>query len=95
MMVHSSMSVLCIVAGPDNTGQQIATHHFLYLLPIIIFNLTFVPIAREQALLHTLLIHKMAAGASREVLTAFVKRESKNKRSLSESIKKTTRQKAK
>ncbi len=51
------------MAGPNNTGQQIATHFFLHLLPIIIFNLARITILREQALLYTLVgtIHKTAA----------------------------------
>jgi hypothetical protein len=51
------------MAGPNNTGQQIVTHLFLYFLPIIIFNLAFLAIPREEVLLHTLLatIRKTAA----------------------------------
>jgi hypothetical protein len=51
------------MTGPNNTGQKIGTHPFLHLLPIIIFNLAFFAIPREQALLHTLVgtIHKTEA----------------------------------
>jgi hypothetical protein len=51
------------MAGPNDTGQQIATHLFLHLLQIIIFNLACIAIPRKQASLHTLVgtIHKMAA----------------------------------
>ncbi len=44
------------MAGPNGTGQHIATHLFLNLLPIIIFNLAYITITREQASLHTLVV---------------------------------------
>jgi hypothetical protein len=56
-------ALLACMAGQNDTGQQIATHLFLHFLPIIIFNLAFLAIPREQALLATLVatINKMAA----------------------------------
>jgi hypothetical protein len=55
--------LLACMAGKNNTGQQIATHLFLHLLPIIIFNLAFRVVPRKQASLHTLVatIHTTAA----------------------------------
>jgi hypothetical protein len=51
------------MAGPNDTRQYIATHLFLHLHPIIIFNLTFLAVPREHTLLHILVatIHKTAA----------------------------------
>jgi hypothetical protein len=47
-------ALLACMAGPNSTGQQMATHLFLHILTIIIFYLACIAIPREQALLHTL-----------------------------------------
>ncbi len=48
--------LLACVAGPNQTGQQIVTHLFLNILPIIILYLTRIAIPRDQALLQTLVV---------------------------------------
>ncbi len=85
-------TLLVYMAGPNNTGQQIVTHLFCHLLPIIIFNLAYLAIPREQASLHTVVVAFTIQqhGTSRGVLVVYVKRESRDTRSLSELIKKTT-----
>jgi hypothetical protein len=56
-------ALLACAAGPNSTGQQMMTHLFLHILPIIIFYPACIAIAREQALLHTLVatVQKMMA----------------------------------
>ncbi len=49
-------ALLACVAGPNQTGQQIATHLFLNILPIIILFLTCIAIPKDQALLQTLVV---------------------------------------
>jgi hypothetical protein len=43
--------LLACMAGPLDTGQQIATTLYIHLLPIIIFKLTFLAIPRDLSLL--------------------------------------------
>jgi hypothetical protein len=49
-------ALLACVAGPSQTGQQIAAHLFLNILPIIILFLTRIAISKDQALLQTLVV---------------------------------------
>jgi hypothetical protein len=48
--------LLACMSGPNSTGQQMVTHLFLYILPIIIFYLERIAIPREQPSLHTLVV---------------------------------------
>jgi hypothetical protein len=77
-------ALLACVAGPNSTGQQIATYLFLNILPVFIFYLVHNAIPREQALLHSTLLwqqfRRPQCGTSRAVLAACLRKESRDTR---------------